>query len=404
MKAKIPAWLSKSQSNVSHFDAALTILSERETARVHIRSTSRPENDSSRPGRRARFVRRQEPQLPSGLVEHYSVAVGSHHEYRDRNRYADVEPYDRTRVVVGEDTNQSRSATTAGAHDAEALGRYLNASWVLEKFGGKWWIATQAPLPHTAHAFISLISQAESRPHSSISSSPPSPRPKFGRIRTVVQLTRNIESGRRKAHDYFPSVPGQSIILAPESGHSAPLLKVSLLESFTMEESQCIVSNISIVTATASGEETGQPITFRHLLYHSWPDQGVPKPEDRAALLSFIQLVDRTNRDISLTSDPNDPSLDPDPPIIVGCSAGIGRTGSFIALSSLLRKHGILPAPSSPAPSTSLPPSPLGPLPNDFQDDLVAQEVDSLREQRPGMVQRDEQILLIYEMLAAAFS
>jgi protein-tyrosine phosphatase len=34
---------------------------------------------------------------------------------------------------------------------------------------------------------------------------------------------------------------------------------------------------------------------------------------------------------------------------------------------------------------------------------MVAQEVDSLREQRPGMVQREEQILLIYELLQKAF-
>lgn len=404
MKAKIPAWLTRSQSNASHFDAALTILSDRESARVLIRSASRPESNTSRSGRRARVAHRQDLQLPQGLVEYYSIAVGSHHDYRDHNRYADVEPYDRTRVVVGEGVKQGQIPATAGAHDAEALGRYVNASWVLEKFGGKWWIATQAPLPYTAHAFISLISQAESRPNSSTLSSSSSSQPNFGRIRTVVQLTQNVESGRRKAHDYFPSVPGQSIVLAPESGHSAPVLKVSLLESRTIEESRCIQRNISIVPVTPSGEEMGRAITFRHLLYYSWPDQGVPKPKDRAALLSFIRLVDRTNRDLSLACDPNDPSLDPDPPIVVGCSAGIGRTGSFIALSSLLRKYGVLPAASTPVTSTSLPPSPLGPLPDDFQDDLVAQEVDFLREQRPGMVQRDEQISLIYEMLAAALS
>ena len=50
-----------------------------------------------------------------------------------------------------------------------------------------------------------------------------------------------------------------------------------------------------------------------------------------------------------------------------------------------------------------LPLSPLGPLPEELQGDMVAQEIDSLREQRPGMVQRDDQVVMIYETLIAAF-
>ncbi|KAK7695088.1 hypothetical protein QCA50_002278 [Cerrena zonata] len=94
---------------------------------------------------------------------------------------------------------------------------------------------------------------------------------------------------------------------------------------------------------------------------------------------------------------------------MVNCSAGIGRTGCFIAISSLFRKYGFLhpPTSSSYGPSKEippLPPSPLGPLPEEFTKDLVAQEVDSLREQRPGMVQRPSQVTIIYEMLMAAFA
>ncbi len=88
-----------------------------------------------------------------------------------------------------------------------------------------------------------------------------------------------------------------------------------------------------------------------------------------------------------------------DPPIVAGCSAGVGRTGAFIALSSLLRSHKVLSPAKEPSPPQVLPPSPIGPLPKSVENDAVVKEIDSLREQRPGMVQRDEQVRLIYEML-----
>jgi protein tyrosine phosphatase len=69
----------------------------------------------------------------------------------------------------------------------------------------------------------------------------------------------------------------------------------------------------------------------------------------------------------------------------------------------LLRNYGFLP-PAQPIVTTIIHDSPLGSLPDDLKDDLVLQEIDSLREQRPGMVQRTEQTLLIYEVLSDAFA
>jgi protein-tyrosine phosphatase len=251
----------------------------------------------------------------------------------------------------------------------------------------------------------------------------------MNRLRTIVQLTQNFESGRRKADAYFPNEVGKSVIVSPEGGGSRTALKVTLLREQLIKDAHCVHSTISItpltqsrsqVTPPAYGrfedlddkddeednygeEEEGEAITIQHLLYTAWPDQGVPEPEDREGLLAFLHLVDSTNRDVSLASRRDDDDLDPDPPIVVGCSAGVGRTGSFIALSSLLRHYKFLPPAAFPTPSDTLPKSPLGTLPRALRDDLVAQEIDSLREQRPGMVQREEQIILIYEILAAAF-
>ena len=289
-------------------------------------------------------------------------------------------------------------------------GRYLNANWVRERAGGKWWIATQAPLPHTAHTFLSLFLEGAAAPAETQTAR--------RRVRTVVQLTQNLERGMRKAHAYFPP-EGEAWIIKPPPGDNdngdssssdaptagaAPFpIQVTLTRSHKVPAAHCVHSVVSLQPlAPDSREPAGEPVVFQHLLYPSWPDHGVPALEDRAALLRFARLVDEANRDLSLCTGP-DP--DPDPPIVVNCSAGVGRTGAFIALCSILRRYRLLsPAPTGAGDESEMLPSPLGPLPDELQGDMVAQEIDTLREQRPGMVQRNDQVLMIYETLIAAFA
>nr|GAT59852.1 predicted protein [Mycena chlorophos] len=288
----------------------------------------------------------------------------------------DIAPYDRTLVTFGSE-------------------RYLNADWCLERYGKKYWIAAQATLPHTSHAFLSLLTAPISIPNG------PSTR-----IRTVVQLTQLVENGRRKADAYFPSEVGQAVLQRPEPGYSGPPIVATLVERVDLPEACCIKSTVSLSfqdsneaaacciksTVSLSFQDSNEAaVRFQHLLFTSWPDHGVPELQEQKHLMEFIQLVDKTNRN---SSD------DPDPPIVVGCSAGVGRTGTFIAVSSLLRAHGFLPPPSHPSTLDLV--SPLGPLPH--EEDEVAQEVDWLREQRPGMVQQQSQLELIYSLLESAFA
>ncbi|KAJ7702986.1 protein-tyrosine phosphatase-like protein [Mycena rosella] len=352
----IPLWLSKSRSPFHQKNIQRT-LQQRENTRASIRSL---------------HLRGLDPPdgIPRQLFDYYSIAVGCHPDNALKNRYGDVIPYDRTRIVV-------------------AQRDYLNANWCLERAGHKWWIASQAPMPQTAHAFLSLIRQPITVPLSA-TRSPQSPAPQPTRVRTVVQLTMLVEGGRRKAHGYFPTVigPSHAIIHNPEPGYSGAALTVTLVESVEISDACCVKSTVSI---SLEGDRQTDPITFQHLLYTAWPDQGVPELEDQKSLMAFIRLVDSTNRQAD----------DTDPPIIVGCSAGIGRTGTFIAASSLLRSQEFLPPAASPS-SISLS-SPLGPLPSVFDEDLVGREVDWLREQRSGMVQQNSQLALIYTLLEAAY-
>lgn len=391
----LPDWLERAQAPGYLFNV-LQVLAKREKER---QSASNASKHTGNPSLTHRIAH-----LPSTLlkdndaIKHYSISIASQPENRPANRYSDVTPYDRTRVVVGHNGSE------------EPSGRYLNASWVRELYGGKWWIASQAPLPGTIHAFLSVILEPVAPPPVV------APRTKSmtgcpSRVRTVVQLTRDVESGMRKAHAYIPPDVGESWISEPEPGYDGQPVKITLLDVKHIAEAHCVQSTVSIqpLASMNSTNEAGDPVVFKHMLFSSWPDHSVPEPDDRAALLRFLHLVDTTNRDLSSQPAAVRDSLDPDPPIIVGCSAGIGRTGSFIALSSLLRTYRFLPPPQCflHEPNAELPPlepSLLGPLPEELKEDKVAQEIDSLREQRPGMVQRPDQVQLIYESLMMVFA
>ncbi|KIP11155.1 hypothetical protein PHLGIDRAFT_83952 [Phlebiopsis gigantea 11061_1 CR5-6] len=391
----LPDWLARAEKP-GHFTTVLEVLTRRERERQRARDASTHKKHPSRTHRVA--------YLPATItknsdsIQHYSVSVASLPNNRPANRYTDVAPYDRTRVIIGHDGSE------------EPSGRYLNASWVRELYGGKWWIASQAPLPHTTHAFLSLILEPVALPPAVTKYTKPVTG-SASRVRTVVQLTKDVERGMRKAHAYIPPHVGESWISQPEPNCSANLVKITLIDVAQIDEAHCVQSTVSVqrLAFASPTELLEEPAIFKHMLFSSWPDHSVPEPDDRAALLRFVHLVDKSNRDLSSQPEDVRDRLDPDPPIIVGCSAGIGRTGSFIALSSLLRTHGFLPPQQSfiHEPNAELPPlepSLLGPLPEDIQGDQVAEEIDALREQRPGMVQRADQFQLVYEELMLAFA
>lgn len=377
----VPAWLTPAR-DATYQRAIFAELSKREKERSSCRNTP-PTNASTSPLLKFLPGKSTPSQTEKpDRTKYYSVAIGRDPVNRWGNRYSNIEPYDRTRVIVG---TSDKACLGCG----EGKGRYFNGSWVRELHGRKLWIATQAPLRDTAHAFLSVLSQP-------VGSSSDASLPQGSRVRTVIQLTLNYENGRIKAYPYFPLTAGESMTIAPESGIDAQPFVVTLEEQTSIEDANCIQSKLSFVS---QGANPSGPFHFTHMLYTAWPDHGIPEEDDQASLLKFLRLVDKANK----SAHPG-ASDDSDPPIMVNCSAGVGRTGTFIALSSLLRFHNLLDTtssspfdPSAPAPTSS---SLLGQL---SQPDPVAQEIDALREQRPEMVQRNEQVALIYQILEQAF-
>ena len=222
-----PKLFSTTSTSDKHLNAMLNLLASRESLRLTAREVSRLRVINTPHTQAANLLR--QGGVKSELVDHYSVTTGVSRENNASNRYADIIPYDRTRVIVEWPSTDAKTDK-----EGDRKGRYLNANWVLERQGKKWWIATQAPLRQTAHAFLSLILQPNVCPSSALLSShsdsddiqEPA---KTSRVRTVVQLTQDIENGRRKADSYFPSNVGtsESFLIPPEAGCDAPPLKVT---------------------------------------------------------------------------------------------------------------------------------------------------------------------------------
>ena len=131
------------------------------------------------------------------------------------------------------------------------------------------------------------------------------------------------------------------------------------------------------------------------LQYPCWPDFGVPAHP--AHVLGLIDQCNAIVRSYSNTNDPSEPEPPGQRPVMVHCSAGCGRTGTFCTVDSVLdmlkrqrRKRA-------------------GRAQQDVLDldqeswvdrddvDLVAKTVEDLRDQRLSMVQSLRQFVLCYE-------
>lgn len=181
---------------------------------------------------------------------------------------------------------------------------------------------------------------------------------------------RSMFPGLKKRRDRSQNRQGSSrsssITSATTGGDGTPA------ESTDMEE-----ADIEEVDETETAEEVEERVVH-HFLYKKWPDFGVPALEDLDSFFTLMRLSREKN-------------ADPENPRIVHCSAGVGRSGTFIALEHLMREldSGAL---------------------EDWDDqneerayagegDLIFHTVNQLREQRRNMVQAEGQFLFIYQVL-----
>ncbi|KAL1247802.1 hypothetical protein QQF64_023178 [Cirrhinus molitorella] len=162
---------------------------------------------------------------------------------------------------------------------------YINANYIPGYNSRKEFIAAQGPLPITVNEFWRMVWEKN--------------------VYTIVMLTRCNEMGRVKCEKYWPSETTQyrniSITTTSE-------LKV---ESWTIRDFR--IKNV----------KTTETRFIRQFHFTAWPDHGVPKTTE--VLIDFRHLVRKHMDQYSRHS-----------PTVVHCSAGVGRTGTFIGIDHLI--------------------------------------------------------------------
>lgn len=126
-----PSWLRAALTSTTYLRRPLFVLGQREAQRGSTTAASRRRTVDI-------DVDSEDSEVEHDTLDHaYFTQVASLPENAIKNRYAGVEPYDWNRVRVG----------------LEA--RYLNASWVREVEGGRWWIAAQVcSTPYSALVLV----------------------------------------------------------------------------------------------------------------------------------------------------------------------------------------------------------------------------------------------------------
>lgn len=184
----------------------------------------------------------------------------------------------------------------------------------------------------------------------------------------IVQLTTMSEGGNVKCDQYFPDSEEDPTWVINEQnawgdGWKAQLTLDSLDElcDGSIEKRKLLLH--------VEGEEEARVVW--HFLYRRWPDFGVPELED---LDGFFELM-RLSLEHSAPSNPR----------IIHCSAGVGRTGTFITLDHLVREleSGAFEGYDTPTQGT----------------DLIYETVSILREQRMSMVQSKPQYHFLYQVM-----
>ncbi|XP_025053315.1 receptor-type tyrosine-protein phosphatase delta isoform X15 [Alligator sinensis] len=203
---------------------------------------------------------------------------------------------------------------------------YINANYIDGYRKQNAYIATQGSLPETFGDFWRMMWEQ--------------------RGATVVMMTKLEERSRVKCDQYWPS----------RGTETYGLIQVTLLD--TVELATYCVRTFALYKNGSSEKRE-----VRQFQFTAWPDHGVP--EHPTPFLAFLRRVK--------TCNPPDAG-----PMVVHCSAGVGRTGCFIVIDAMLER-----------------------IKHEKTVDIYG-HVTLMRAQRNYMVQTEDQYIFIHDALLEA--
>jgi protein tyrosine phosphatase len=259
----------------------------------------------------------------NGVLDESRFTAALLKENYDKNRYYSVLAPDKTRVKL------KKIGDITGSD-------YINANFVdgIHADGKAAYIASQAPLPLTFHDFWRMIWEQ--------------------RVEVIAMLTKLEEGKVLKAHRYWPTKGTK------EYGD----ITVTLVSNKSKHN-----DSYRVKVFTVQRDNETRTVTQYH--YLSWPDHGVPP--DPHPLLEMMSEIEAERSDKQKTKTP----------MVVHCSAGIGRTGTFIVIHTVLSKM-------RQERKYSLETLNLQPL------------VSTIRDQRPGCLTQNNQFFFCYKAIAVA--
>ncbi|KAL4233516.1 hypothetical protein ACF0H5_008197 [Mactra antiquata] len=239
---------------------------------------------------------------------------------RPKNRYSNILPFDHSRVKL-------RPSDDVEGSD------YINANYIPGCTSPREYIATQGPMAATVDDFWRMIWEQN--------------------VDTIVMLTKLVENGRHKCDKYWPDV-------------SEPVYYGDLVVSVSSESN--VSENTIRIIEVKLKDDVKKVYQFCYL---KWPDMGCPDTPD--LLIDFVKNVRNYTKGERLAAKTPGPT-------VVHCSAGVGRTGTFIAVDTLLQHI------------------------RDHDEVDIFKLVKKMRNYRINMVQIEDQYIYIHECLKAFIS